>query len=61
MALPILVLRLSDTHLLGLPIGPKLASKVADDLKNRTGFQDWPIQKLCSDASFLELFASRVG
>jgi hypothetical protein len=47
-----LVRRLSDKHLLGLPIGPKLASKVADDLKNRTGFQDWPIQKLCSDASF---------
>ena len=51
-----LLRRLSDTHLLGLPIGKRLASRVASELETESGLKGWPVEKLCSETSFFWSF-----
>lgn len=51
-----LLRRLSDTHLLGFPIGKRLASRVARELETGSGLKGWPVEKLCSETSFFWRF-----
>jgi hypothetical protein len=51
--------RLLDTHLLGLPLGNRVASRVAKEMESSSELNGWPVEKLCSETSFFWNFIQR--